>query len=246
MKCSVVTLFPDMFTALTDYGINSRAIEKGLFELDTVNLRDFADDARGTVDDRPYGGGPGMVLLPGPLSRAIRHVKAKRKLAKVVYVSPVGRPFTHAMAKKMAQEPEIIFLAGRYEGVDQRIIDNLVDEQVSLGDYVLSGGEFAVMSMLDAMIRLLPGALGDADSVEQDSFVSGVLDYPHYTRPSEFEGHKVPDVLLSGSHAEINKYRRKQALGLTWLVRAELLDNIELSLEDENLLAEFKREQQKN
>ena len=252
MNFAVVTLFPEMFAALQQYGVSGRAIRNGLTRISLVNPRDFTSDVHRTVDDRPYGGGPGMVMLPEPVLQAIAGAKAQLAETagqsgrpKVVYLSPQGQPFTQQLAQQnVAEGRPIVFLAGRYEGIDERIIDLAVDEEWSLGDYVLSGGELPAMVMMDTMIRLMPGALGHQSSAEEDSFVEGLLDCPHYTRPEEYQGHKVPEVLLSGNHERIRQWRLKQALGRTWLRRPDLLACKQLSVEEERLLAEFRNEYQ--
>lgn len=248
MKFVIVTLFPEMFTALTKYGVSSRALKNGLVDVDFVNPRAFTSDVHRTVDDRPYGGGPGMVMLAEPLLASI--TKAKELLAgesaapaRVVYVSPQGAPFTQQVAEQAVTDNRpIIFIAGRYEGVDERVIELAVDEEWSLGDYVLSGGELPAMVMMDTMIRLIPGALGHKNSAAEDSFVEGLLDCPHYTRPEEYQGHKVPEVLLSGNHERIRQWRLKQALGRTWLRRPDLLETKQLTAEEQKLLAEYQQE----
>ena len=214
VQFDVVTLFPEMFRALTDWGITSRAVKQGRFGLRTWNPRDFTADNYRTVDDRPYGGGPGMVMLAKPLEAAIGAAKAAQAeqgvaSTRVVMMSPQGAPLSHDRVVRMAQEPGVIVLCGRYEAIDQRLLDRCVDEEISLGDFVLSGGELPAMAMMDAVVRLLPGVLNDAQSAVQDSFVSGLLDCPHYTRPEEYEGVRVPDVLLGGHHAEIERWRRQ-------------------------------------
>ncbi len=239
----VITLFPEMFAAVADYGITRRAREQGLWRLALWNPRDFAVDNYRTVDDRPYGGGPGMVMLAEPLEKAIASAKESQPGGKVIYLSPQGRPLRHERVLELAQESGAILLCGRYEGVDERLIERCVDEEISLGDFVLSGGEIAAMALIDAVVRQLPGALNDADSVVEESFVGGLLDCPHYTRPEVHEGLPVPPVLLSGHHAEIRRWRLKQALGRTWLRRPELIDCRQLSKEESILLEEFKREQ---
>ncbi len=243
MHISVVTLFPEMFAAVTDYGISGRALRQGLLTLNLIDLRSFTEDRHRTVDDRPYGGGPGMVLKPEPLRRALRSARADSGVdAKVVCLSPQGKRLSQqAMGDFSVGEP-LILLAGRYEGIDERIIEQEVDEQWSLGDYVLSGGELAAMVVIDAITRLLPGALGDAESAEQDSFMHGLLDYPHYTRPQQFEGQAVPPVLISGNHLAIQRWRQKQALGRTWERRPDLLAALQLDPEQQELLAEYQRE----
>lgn len=242
MRFDVVTLFPDMLRGQTAYGIQGRAISQGLVELRTWNPRDYASDRHRTVDDRPYGGGPGMVMQVRPLREAIQAARDAGPQAPVVYLTPQGRPFDQAMARRFARLDRVILLAGRYEGIDERLVELEVDEEVSIGDFVLSGGELPAMMVMDAVTRLLPGSLGDADSAQQDSFMDGLLDYPHYTRPEEIDGLRVPEVLLGGDHAAIRRWRSKQALGRTWLRRPELLDAMELDEEQLALLEEFKHE----
>jgi tRNA (guanine37-N1)-methyltransferase len=240
-----VTLFPQMFAALTESGITGRALKAACYSLELWNPRDFTSDNYRTVDDRPYGGGPGMVMLAEPLDEAIRAAKARvaGSERKVVYLSPQGRALDHGKVMELAKGPGAVLLCGRYESVDERLIRRAVDEEISIGDYVLSGGELAAMVLIDAVVRHLPGALGDEDSAAQDSFVSGLLDCPHYTRPEEYAGERVPPVLLSGNHAEIERWRLKQALGRTWLRRPDLLAKRALSAEEAKLLEEFKREE---
>ncbi len=243
MEFGIITLFPEMFDAL-HCGITGRAIEKGLIKINTWNPRDFTQDKHRTVDDRPYGGGPGMLMKVAPLAEAIATAK-KTMPAKVIYVSPQGRRFDQKAAIEMAKKNALIFVAGRYEGIDERLIENEIDEEWSVGDYVLSGGELAVMVMIDAMTRLLPEALGHENSASEDSFMNlGLLDYPHYTRPEEINGKKVPEVLLNGNHKEIEKWRLQQALGKTWLKRPDLLVNVELTKEQQALLTEFIKKEQ--
>jgi len=238
-----------MLDAVAKQGITSRALEKELFVLQTWNPRDFTTDNHRTADDRPYGGGPGMVVLAEPLDLAIEAAKAAQQKEgitrpKVIYLSPQDRQLTHRVVMELAAEPGLIFLAGRYEGVDERLIQRQVDEELSIGDYVLSGGELAAMVVIDALVRQLPGALGDADSAVEDSFVNGLLDYPHYTRPEVYVGMPVPPVLLSGHHEEIRKWRLKQALARTWARRPDLLQDRALSKEEMRLLEAVKREQE--
>ena len=247
MRIDVVTLFPEMFEAIRGSGIPRRAIDRGLLTLQTWNPRDFTFDRHRTVDDRPYGGGPGMVMQYEPLRDALQAVRAvDEKKAPVIYLSPQGRKLDQAGVQELAQRPRLILLAGRYEGIDERLIESEVDEEWSIGDYVLSGGELAAMVMIDSVTRLLPSALGHEDSAEQDSFSSGLLDYPHYTRPEVIEGRAVPAVLLSGDHAAIARWRMKQALGRTWLRRPELLEQAGLSEEQQKLLAEFMHEHEQS
>jgi len=243
MRIDVVTLFPDMVRSLAEYGVTGRAIERGLVELVAWNPRDYTHDRHRTVDDRPYGGGPGMVLKVEPLRQAIRAARAAAGgSSRVAYLSPQGRRLDQRGVEELAQRPGMILIAGRYEGMDERLVETEVDEEWSIGDYVLSGGELAAMVMIDALTRLMPGALGDEDSAQQDSFVDGLLDYPHYTRPEVIDDMAVPQVLLGGNHADIARWRQKQALGRTWLRRPDLLEALQLNEEQRRLLDEFIRE----
>lgn len=243
LHIGVITLLPEMMQSL-NYGVTGRAISEGLAEIHSWNPRDFGRGPSRQVDDRPYGGGPGMVMQYEPLKGAIQQAKEKLPEGRVIYMSPQGRKVQQADLNKIASEKEaLIFVAGRYEGIDERFIERYVDEEWSLGDFVLSGGEFAIMAYVDALIRLLPGSLNDERSPQEDSFMNGLLDYPHYTRPPTIDGLSVPEVLKGGHHADILAWRRKMALGKTWLKRPDLLDKIELSKSDENLLLEFKNEQ---
>jgi tRNA (guanine37-N1)-methyltransferase len=243
LRFDVVTLFPPMFEALTQHGITRRTLEVGLYELQLWNPRDFTTDNYKTVDDRPYGGGPGMVMLAEPLEKALNAARERQRAAgvaaHVIYLSPQGAPLTHAAVTRLASATGLILLAGRYEGIDERLIERQVDEEISIGDYVLSGGELPAMVLIDAIVRQLPGALNDADSASCDSFAAGLLDHPHYTRPEVYEGLGVPQVLLSGHHAQIERWRRKQALARTKQRRPELLQRMQLSASDEKLLAEI-------
>lgn len=243
MQIGVVTLFPEMFDAVIDYGITSRAVDQGLLTVECWNPRSFTADRHQTVDDRPYGGGPGMVMKIEPLRAAIRAARAALPGAKVAYMSPQGRRLDQGGATELAGRERLILVAGRYEGIDERLLQLEVDEEWSLGDYVLSGGELAAMVIIDAVTRLLPGALGDEQSAAQDSFAAGLLDCPHYTRPEDYEGLKVPEVLLSGNHEAIRKWRLKQALGRTHERRPDLLDGLALDKEQRKLLDEFLAEQ---
>jgi tRNA (guanine37-N1)-methyltransferase len=243
MRFDVVSLFPPMFEAVSQYGITGRALERGIAELGVWNPRDYTHDRHRTVDDRPYGGGPGMLMKVQPLRDAIHEARnAHPGRSHVVYLSPQGRPLDQQGVRELAQHEHLVLIAGRYEGVDERLIETEVDEEWSIGDYVLSGGELAAMVVIDAVTRLLPGALGHEDSAQQDSFSDGVLDCPHYTRPELFEDMPVPEVLMSGDHAAIARWRRKQALGRTWLRRPELLKKLELDDEAQQLLQEFIQE----
>ncbi len=246
LRFDVVSLFPETFAAITESGITRRAVERGLWQFKCWNPRDWATDNHRTVDDRPYGGGPGMVMLAAPLEQAIDAAQAARKaetgVARVIYLSPQGAPLTHQRVRELAAGPGAILLCGRYEGIDERLIERRVDEEISLGDFVLSGGEIAAMALMDACVRQLPGALNDDASAIEESFVTGLLDCAHYTRPEQYEGMQVPDVLLSGNHEHIRRWRLKQALGRTWLRRPDLLERRRLSSEEAQLLEAFKQE----
>ena len=244
MRFDVISLFPEMFDAIKKHGITSRALTQKIYVLNVINPREFTTDNHKSVDDRPYGGGPGMVMLAEPLAKAISAVKAFNKNAKVIHLSPRGTPLTHAKVMQLSQEKGLILLASRYEGVDERLLDALVDEELSIGDYVLSGGELPAMALIDALVRQLPGALGDADSAIEDSFVNGLLDCPHYTRPEEYAGKCVPEVLLSGNHAKIREWRLKQSLLLTRAKRPDLLAARSLTKEEARLLQEIISEQE--
>jgi tRNA (guanine37-N1)-methyltransferase len=243
----VVTLFPEMFGAVTGSGVTGRARERKLFELVLWNPRDYAGNSYRTVDDRPYGGGPGMVMMAEPLEQALaaarqRQMSAGARRSWTVHLTPQGRPLNHQRVMALAGLQGLVLLAGRYEGVDERLIARAIDEEISIGDYVLSGGELAAMVVIDAVVRQLPGVLGDAESASQDSFANGLLDCPHYTRPELYEGMGVPPVLLSGNHAGIARWRLKQALGRTWQRRPELLEGRALTDDERALLEEYKRE----
>lgn len=241
MRFDVISLFPEMFDALR-LGITGRALERGQASLTLWNPRDYADDVHRTVDDRPYGGGPGMVMMVEPLRRAIIAATQAAPGSRVAYLSPQGRRLNDAAVRELAERQSgLILLAGRYEGIDERLIEAFVDEEWSIGDYVLSGGELPAMVLMDAVIRMLPGALGHAQSAAQDSYADGLLDCPHYTRPEMIEGRTVPEVLLSGDHERISRWRQQQALGRTWLRRPDLLEGRRLSDDEQDLLDEFIR-----
>ena len=243
MRVQVVTLFSEEFRPLVALGVTGRAISDGTVRVETLNPRDFAQDRHRSVDDRPYGGGPGMVMAVEPLRSAIRAARERAGgAARVGMLSPQGRLLDQSAVAELADRDELILVCGRYEGVDERLIELEVDEEWSIGDYVLSGGELAAAIVIDAVARMLPGVLGDDQSAAQDSFAGGVLDCPHYTRPEVVDGHAVPPVLLSGDHAAIERWRRKQALGRTWLRRPDLLEGLELDEESKTLLAEFQAE----
>jgi tRNA (guanine37-N1)-methyltransferase len=238
MEIGTITLFPEMFAAL-DYGIPRIAQAKNCLQLHYWNPRDYADDKHRTVDDTPYGGGPGMVMLAKPLQQAIAAGRKKLPKAKVIYLSPQGKRLTHKGIEQLRDAEQLILLCGRYEGVDERLITSEVDAEYSLGDFVLSGAELPAMVLIDAIARLLPNVLGDAQSAADDSFATGLLDWPHYTKPASIAGQNVPSVLLSGNHANIKRWRRQQALGRTYLRRPDLLANQALSKADQALLDEF-------
>lgn len=240
MRLGVISLFPTMFDAITEYGVTGRAVSQGILNLSCWNPRDYTHDKHRTVDDRPYGGGPGMVMKVAPLNEAID--AAKHELGqdtKVIYLSPQGKQLDQQALNQMASRDKMILVAGRYEGIDERLIEKQIDEEWSIGDYVLSGGELAAMVLIDGVARLLPGVLGDENSAEQDSFMDGLLDCPHYTRPEKLFDQSVPEVLLGGDHEAIRKWRLKQSLGRTWLRRPDLLAKSTLTDEQKALLEEF-------
>ena len=240
MWIGVVSLFPEMFKAVTDYGISRRAVENGLLTLEVWNPREFTEDKHRTVDDKPYGGGPGMLMKVQPLKDAINAAKSKAQAqCPVIYLSPQGKPLEQADLAKLAMLPEVILVAGRYEGIDERLIESGIDMEVSIGDFVASGGELPAMLLIDGVTRLLPGAVGDADSVEQDSFSNGLLDYPQYTRPETEDGLTVPEVLMSGDHGQIARWRKMQSLGRTYMKRPDLITARTLTEEEKQLLDEY-------
>jgi tRNA (guanine37-N1)-methyltransferase len=243
MRIDVITLFPEFVASCAGIGVVGRAQERGLLAVHAWNPRDYATDAYRRVDERPFGGGPGMVMLIEPLRAALNAARAATvEPAPVIYLSPQGTRLTQAKVAELAQRERVILLSGRYEGVDERLLQHEVDEELSIGDYVLSGGELAAAVVIDAIGRLQEGALNDAQSAEQDSFSDGLLDCPHYTRPEQHELGVVPSVLMSGDHAAIRRWRRKQALGRTWLRRPDLLEKLELNREDQKLLLEFQQD----
>ena len=239
MQIALVSLFPEMFDAVSEHGVTGRAVKQGVVEFSYCNPRDYTQDKHRTVDDRPYGGGPGMLMKIDPLRQAIAAAREVAGDAKVIYLSPQGQRFSHDKAVELAGEKALILVAGRYEGVDERLIEAEVDEEISIGDYVLSGGELAAMVVIDALCRQLPGVLGHAQSAEEDSYADGLLDCPHYTRPEDYQGRMVPDVLLSGDHDKIRRWRLKQALGRTYERRPDLLEARVATPEEETLLAEY-------
>ncbi|MCH6572047.1 MAG: tRNA (guanosine(37)-N1)-methyltransferase TrmD [Gammaproteobacteria bacterium] len=244
MRIHIVTLFPELISGALGYGVLGRAIAGEILEVAVSNPRDLAEDRHATVDDRPYGGGPGMVLKVEPTRTCLRQAKAALPDgSRSIYLSAQGAPLDHAKVRELAKLPGLLLLAGRYEGVDERLVEGEIDEELSIGDYVVSGGEFPALVVMDAVARLLPGVLGDELSAEQDSFVDGLLDCPHYTRPETVDEESVPDVLLSGNHEDIRRWRRKQALGRTWMRRPDLIEKLILSDEQQELLSEFVAEQ---
>lgn len=248
-EIDVITLFPEMLDAITKYGVTSRANKNGIFQLHTWNPRDFAKDNYRTVDDSPYGGGPGMIMLAQPLDEAITQARTRQRSqgineTKVIYLSPQGKLLDHEKILQLTKLEGLVLLCGRYEGIDERIIMRQVDEEISIGNYVISGGELAAMVLIDSIVRQIPGALGSADSAKEDSFTNNLLEFPQYTRPEIYRGDTVPPILLSGDHAKINRWRLQQSLGKTWLKRPDLLElkyKQGISKEEEELLEEFKR-----
>lgn len=245
MRIDIITLFPQMFDALTEYGVVGRAIHRNVLTMNYWNPRDFTDNKHNRVDERPYGGGPGMLMQYEPLQKAVKAAKANNARGKVIYLSPQGRQLDQNELNELASLDGLILINGRYEGVDERFIDTYVDEELSIGDYVISGGELASMVLVDGISRLLPNVLGHEESAEQDSYSNGLLDCPHYTRPEEIDGKVVPSVLLSGDHQAIKRWRMKQSLGRTGDRRPDLLEKIELSKEQQRLLEEYIQESSK-
>jgi tRNA (guanine37-N1)-methyltransferase len=241
MRFDILTLFPEMFSSPFQESILAKAIEKGLIEVRTINIRDFALDKHRIVDDAPYGGGQGMVMKVEPIARAIEQVKSEDPSVRTIYLTPEGKPLNQEMARQLSSRSHLILLCGRYEGVDERVRELFVDEEISIGDYVLTGGELAAMVLIDAVSRLLPGVLGSDRSAEEDSFFGSLLEYPQYTRPASFRGYEVPEVLLSGNHRAISLWRRKEALRRTWMRRPDLLSKASLSEEDKKILEEISK-----
>lgn len=245
MWVGIISLFPEMFRSVTDFGVTGQAVKKGLLSVQSWNPRDFAHDKRHTVDDKPYGGGPGMLMMVQPLRDAIHAAKAAAPgETKVIYLSPQGRKLDQQGVEELARNDNLLLICGRYEGIDERVIQSEVDEEWSIGDFVMTGGEIPAMTLIDTVSRFIPGVLGDFASAEEDSFANGLLDCPHYTRPEVLDGKTVPAVLMSGNHQEIRRWRLKQSLGRTWLRRPELLENLALTDEQEQLLAEYIKETQ--
>lgn len=242
MYIQAVTLFSEMFRSITDYGVTGRALQRGLWHFNSINPRQFADNKLGYIDDRPFGGGPGMIMMAEPLQSAIDAAKAQHN-GKVIYLSPQGSQLTHQKAAELAKLDGLILVCGRYEGIDERLLSGAIDEEISIGDFVVSGGELPAMMLMDAVLRLIPGVLGDADSAGQDSFANGLLDCPHYTRPIEFQGMTVPAVLRSGNHALIAEWRLEQALRRTLQRRPDLLAGRALTPEESRLLQKIQQEE---
>ena len=246
MNFNIITIFPDFIYSFRETGFIKRAIDKKIISVNVVDLRKFSEDKHKRVDDRPYGGGPGMVLQYEPIKGALLSLNLNlKKNNKVIYLSPQGKTLTQKKLNSLSNLKNVTLLCGRYEGGDQRVIDDFIDEEVSLGDYVISGGEIPSMVIMEGVCRLISGAIGDEESIKQESFQNSLLDYPHFTRPEVINNNKVPEVLLKGNHSEINKWRRKQALGVTWLKRPELLKNVKLSEEDDKLLSDYISETKK-
>lgn len=241
MKFDIITIFPEMFGSVFSAGVIKKALEKDLIEVRVHNLRDFSHDKHKQVDDRPFGGGQGMVLKPEPIFAVVEEIR-KNEETPVYLLSPQGRRFDFCLAEKLARHPQIILICGRYEGVDERVIQYLITDEISVGDYVLTGGEPAAIVIVDAISRFIPSVVGKIESVKQDSFFEGLLDFPHYTRPRDFKGMKAPEVLFSGDHKKIEYWRRKKSLEKTWLLRPEMLKDQELSLEDKKILEEIQIE----
>lgn len=242
MYIQAVTLFSEMFRSITDYGVTGRALQRGLWHFNSINPRQFADNKLGYIDDRPFGGGPGMIMMAEPLQSAIDAAKAQHN-GKVIYLSPQGSQLTHQKAAELAKLDGLILVCGRYEGIDERLLSGAIDEEINIGDFVVSGGELPAMMLMDAVLRLIPGVLGDADSAGQDSFANGLLDCPHYTRPIEFQGMTVPAVLRSGNHALIAEWRLEQALRRTLQRRPDLLAGRALTPEESRLLQKIQQEE---
>ena len=243
MNYNIITIFPELVNMFAKTGFIKRAIEKYYIKMNIINLRSYSNNKHNRVDDKSYGGGPGMVMQYEPIYSSIKDIKNK---GPVLYLSPQGKPLTQQKLKNLSLEDNLTILCGRYEGVDQRVIDNLVDDEVSIGDYVISGGETASMVLMEGITRLIPGVVDDIESIKQDSFQAGILDHPHYTKPENIDGMAIPDVLVSGNHQKIEIWRRKHALGATWLKRPELLKNVKLSEEDDKLLKEYILEHKQN
>lgn len=242
MRFDILTIFPEIFRSPFEHSILKRAREAGLIEINLVNIRDFAVDKHRTTDDYPYGGGSGMVMKPEPIAKALRHAEEVGGKGRVILLSPAGKRFDQGIARRLSTEKHLVFICGRYEGIDERVRERFVDEELSIGDYILTGGEFPAMVIVDAVSRLIPGVLGCSESSEDESFSADMLEYPQYTRPPDFEGMKVPEVLLSGHHADVARWRRREALKKTLSVRPDLLEKAELSEEDRKLIKELEKQ----
>ena len=236
MQYNIITIFPELIDSFSNIGFIKHSIKKNIISIKSIDIRKYADNKHNRVDDKSYGGGPGMVLQYEPIRKSIKVIK---DTGPIIYLSPQGKPLTQNKLKELSFMDNLTILCGRYEGIDQRVLDELVDEEISLGDYVISGGETASMVLMEGISRLIPGVVDDIESVNQDSFQKGILDYPHYTKPEEIDGLAIPEVLVSGNHQKIDKWRKKQALGITWLKRPELLKKVKLSKEDDKLLKEY-------
>ena len=243
MNFNVITIFPELISTFSETGFINRSIKNNLITIEPIDLRKYTNNKHNRIDDKSYGGGPGMVIQYQPIFDSLKDIDSP---SHIIYLSPQGKPLTQDKLKQLSSMETLTLLCGRYEGIDQRALDDLVDEEISLGDYVISGGEVASMAIIEGIARLIPGAIDDIESVEQDSFQAGILDYPHYTKPEEINGMKIPEILASGNHEKIRIWRRKHALGATWLKRPELLKNVKLSKEDDKLLKEYILECQDN
>ena len=243
MNFNVITIFPELISTFSETGFINRSIKNNLITIEPIDLRKYTNDKHNKIDDKSYGGGPGMVIQYQPIFDSLKDIDSP---SHIIYLSPQGKPLTQDKLKQLSSMESLTLLCGRYEGIDQRALDDLIDEEISLGDYVISGGEVASMAIIEGIVRLIPGAIDDIESVKQDSFQAGILDYPHYTKPEEINGMKIPEILVSGNHEKIRIWRRKHALGATWLKRPELLKNVKLSKEDDKLLKEYILEYQDN
>ena len=243
MNYNIITIFPELINSFSKIGFIKRSIKNELIDIEAIDLRKYSIDKHNRVDNKPYGGGPGMVIQYQPILDAIKDIK---NAGHIIYLSPQGKPLTQEKLKELSNMKNLTLLCGRYEGIDQRILDNLVDEEISIGDYVISGGEVASMVIIEGITRLIPGAIDDIDSIKQDSFQAGILDHPHFTKPETINGLKIPEILTTGDHEKIRIWRKKHALGATWLKRPELLKNVKLSKEDDKLLKEYILEYQEN
>ena len=243
MKYNIITIFPELINAFANVGFIKHSLKKNIISINSIDLRKYTDNKHNRVDDKSYGGGPGMVLQYEPIAKSIKEIKDP---GTVIYLSPQGKTLTQSKLKTLSLKNNLTILCGRYEGIDQRVLDKFVDEELSLGDYVISGGETASMVLVEGISRLIPGVVEDIESIKRDSFQNGILDYPHFTKPEEIDDMKIPDVLISGNHEKIELWRKKQALGMTWLKRPDLLKNVKLSKEDDKLLKEYIFEYNKN